>query len=592
MFPGFVWYILSEKAFFKSAILMKRKCGGRCLRGAALESENIMTQLNYPDAGMAECIRRQSEKTPEAFAYEFMGSRVRFRRFWQQVEECAAALQAFGIRENECVTLCLPNIPQAVILLYAINAVGGLANMVHPMAGELEITESVRIGQSRLLVGVDRFADKLLRVSEGTTVTKVLLAAPTDYVPGWKRMAATVAGKIPKAPDDPRILRWKDFLASAGREFTMTKRTASDGAAVLYSGGTTGKRKGILLTNGNLNALALQTVTAGDCVKPGYRMLAVMPIFHGFGLGVCIHTALMAGCECILIPQFSVSSYAAQLKKYQPNVIAGVPTLFEALLRAKKMQKVKLECLAGIFCGGDSLSEELKTKVDAFLLAHGAKEQIREGYGTTECVTASCLTPRYDYRKGSIGLPFPDMRYRIVKVGTDEEVPPMTEGEICLSGPTVMAGYYHEPEETAKVLHADPDGTVWLHTGDLGKMDEDGFVYFVQRLKRLIICSGYNVYPSQVENALNAHEAVLNSCVIGVPDDFRVQVPYAYLMLRPGYEESEELLADIRENCRKYIAKYALPRGFEVREELPKTLVGKVAYRELEEEYRRTHGLS
>ncbi len=550
-----------------------------------------MTQLHYPDGSMAECIRLQSERTPDAFAYEFMGRRVRFSSFWKQVEECAAALLAQGVRENECVTLCLPNIPQAVILLYAINAVGALANMVHPLAGELEITESIQIGESRLLVGVDRFADKLLRVCKGTTVTKVLLAAPTDYVPGYKKLAAKAFGKVPKAPKDPLVLRWETFLEGAKHTpFSFVKRTAADGAAVLYSGGTTGKRKGILLTNGNLNALALQTVAAGDCVKPGYRMLSVMPVFHGFGLGVCIHTALMAGCECILIPQFSVSSYAAQLKKYQPNVIAGVPTLFEALLRAKKMKNVKLSCLTGIFCGGDSLSEELKNKVDAFLLAHGAKEQIREGYGTTECVTASCLTPRYEYRKGSIGLPFPDMRYRIVEVGTDKEVPPMTEGEICLSGPTVMAGYYHEPEETKKVLHTDEEGRVWLHTGDLGKMDEDGFVYFVQRLKRLIISSGYNIYPSQVENALNAHEAVLNSCVIGIPDDFRVQVPYAYLMLRPGYEESEELLADIRENCKKYIARYALPSGFEVRAELPKTLVGKVAYRELEEEYERTHG--
>lgn len=555
--------------------------------------EKYMSEINYPTTSMAECIRLRCEETPDAFAYEFMGKRIRYREFWHQVEVCVRALKARGIQEDECVTICLPNIPQAVILLYAVNALGAVANMVHPLAGDSEITESILLGNSRLLVGMDRFADKLDSVSQGTSVTDILLAAPTDFVPSWKRAASKLLLKTPKVKKQPRFLFWKEFI-EGGRtqhdELPAPKK-GSDGAVILYSGGTTGKRKGILLTNYNFNALALQTIAAGDCVKPGYRMLSVMPVFHGFGLGIGIHTALIAGGECILIPQFSVSSYAKQLKRYQPNVIAGVPTLFEALLRAKRMENVNLSCLTGVFCGGDSLSEELKCKVDRFLKEHGAKEQIREGYGTTECVTASCLTPRFDYRKGSIGLPFPDMVYRIVKPGTEEILPPMTEGEICMSGPTVMAGYYQEPEETKRVIYTDGNGVRWLHTGDLGKMDADGFVYFTQRLKRVIISAGYNIYPSQVENALNAHPAVLNSCVIGVPDDFRVQVPYAYLMLRPGYTMSPELLSEIRENCKKYIAGYALPRGFEVYKELPKTLVGKVAYRELEEEYAKKHHL-
>ena len=309
-----------------------------------------------------------------------------------------------------------------------------------------------------------------------------------------------------------------------------------------------------------------------------------MPIFHGFGLGIGIHTALIGGATCILVPQFSVKLYAEILKKQKPNLIPGVPTLFEALLRADSLEGVDLSFLKGIFSGGDSLSPELKKKVDLFLKEHNCFEQIREGYGTTECVTASCLTPKDYARSGSIGVPFPDTYYKIVKPGTTEELPANTDGEICVSGPTVMLGYMDNPEETAQTLRRHPEGRIWLHTGDLGRMDQDGFVYFRQRIKRMIITSGYNVYPSQLENIIDGHEKVLLSCVIGVKDPYRVQRVKAYVVPMPGVEPTEELKAELLAYCEKRIAKYAMPRELEFRTELPKTLVGKVAYRVLEEE--------
>ena len=314
------------------------------------------------------------------------------------------------------------------------------------------------------------------------------------------------------------------------------------------------------------------------------KMLSVMPVFHGFGLGIGIHTPLVAGGTCILIPQFNVNTYAEVLVKQQPNLIPGVPTLFEALLRAEKLEGADLSFLRGIFSGGDSLSPELKKKVDAFLKAHGCTEQIREGYGTTECVTASCLTPKDYARAGSIGVPFPDTFYKIVAPGTTNEVEPNIEGEICVSGPSVMMGYMDNPEETAGALRRHYDGRIWLHTGDLGHMDRDGFVYFRQRIKRMIITSGYNVYPSQLENIIDGHEKVLLSCVIGVKDPYRVQRVKAYVVPMPGVEPTEELKAELLTYCSKHIAKYAMPREIEFRKELPKTLVGKVAYRVLEEE--------
>ena len=209
-------------------------------------------------------------------------------------------------------------------------------------------------------------------------------------------------------------------------------------------------------------------------------------------------------------------TYAALLKKHKPNFIAGVPTLFEALLRLDGLEKLDLSCLKGMFSGGDSLSVELKKRVDQFLKEHNATIEVREGYGTTECVTASCLTPYNMSKEGSIGIPFPDTYYKIVKVGTEDEAPYGEEGEICLSGPTVMLEYVGHPEETANTLRRHIDGLTWVHTGDLGVMDEDGFIYFRQRIKRMIITSGYNVYPSQLENILDANEFVHLSCVIAV----------------------------------------------------------------------------
>ena len=238
----------------------------------------------------------------------------------------------------------------------------------------------------------------------------------------------------------------------------------------------------------------------------------------------------------------------------------------------------------GVFSGGDSLSIELKKKFDKFLAEHNAAVKIREGYGTTECVTASCLTPYNIEKQGSIGLPYPDTYYKICKPGTTDEVPYGVDGEICIYGPTVMLGYLNHPKETAETLKLHDDGNLWLHTGDMGNMDEDGFIYFKQRIKRMIITSGYNVYPSHIENIIDAHDAVQMSCVIGIRDEYKMQKVKAFIVLKPGYENTRELRENIFNHCKKNIAKYAMPAEIEIRDSLPKTLVGKVAYTVLEKE--------
>jgi long-chain acyl-CoA synthetase len=313
-------------------------------------------------------------------------------------------------------------------------------------------------------------------------------------------------------------------------------------------------------------------------------MLAILPIFHGFGLGVCIHTALVYGVMAILAPQFSINYFAKLLRKYRPHYIAGVPTLFDALLRLPDTGKIDMSRLEGVFSGGDALRPELRRRVDAFLRERGARVRIREGYGLTECVAPSCLTPRDYHREGSIGLPFPDTLYKIVRPGATEEIPRGSTGEICISGPTVMLGYDGSPEETALALRTHGDGRVWLHTGDLGCMDADGFVYFRQRLKRVIISSGYSIFPSHLEDVINSHGSVLDSCVIGVPDDFRMEKPKAFIVLRGGVEPTDGVKEDILSHCRREIAKYAMPCEFEYRDSLPRTRAGKIDFEALRRE--------
>ena len=547
--------------------------------------------LAYPDKTVYGLLRDTANQYPGSTAYVFQGKKTTYAAFLQRIDAAARALVLLGIGKGDRVTICMPNTPQALDCFYALSRIGAVANMIHPLSARSEIAFYLNVSASKAILTLDQFYDKVAStLPELKNPVQILVATIAEELPFPLNLIYphTKAGKHP-LPKEGYYL-WKQLLEwGRGAALPEDRGTAEDTAAILYSGGTTGTAKGICLSSRNFNALGLQTIAAsGYSSIAGMKMLSIMPVFHGFGLGIGIHTALIGGAACILVPQFSVKTYADILVRQKPNLIPGVPTLFEALLRAEGLEQADLSFLRGIFSGGDSLSPELKKKVDAFLKEHGCAEQIREGYGTTECVTASCLTPKDYARSGSIGVPFPDTFYKIVATGTCEEVEPMTEGEICISGPTVMQGYLDAPEETAQTLRTHADGRLWLHTGDLGYMDADGFVYFRQRIKRMLITNGYNVYPSQLENILDGHEKVLQSCVIGIADPSRGQRIKAYIVPMPGVTADSALEAEILEYCKEHIARYALPRQIEFRTELPKTLVGKVAYRVLEEEANRS----
>ncbi len=549
---------------------------------------DVPAHLDYFQGTMWDGVRKSAEQFPDYIAYDFMGKSTTYRQFQAAVETCAKALFRLGVRRNHRVTICLPNCPQAVVMFYAVNVIGGVSNMVHPLSGEKEIEFYLNESESRVAITLDQFYGKFERIRTRVSLDTLILTSVADSlsIPMKIGYRLTEGRKIKPLPKNAPILRWADFL-NQGKDIDKIPEyqgKTDAPAVILYSGGTTGTTKGVLLSNGNFNALARQVIATNPMFRPGDRMLAVMPVFHGFGLGISIHSMLFSAGRCLLVPRFTVKSYAKLLKKNRCNFIAGVPSLYEALLREPSMKNVDLSSLKGVFSGGDSLSASLKNRFDDFLFSHNATVPLREGYGTTECVTASCLTPYHLSKEGSIGVPFPDTYYKIVRPETSETVPYGEEGEICLSGPTVMLGYLNRPEETEKALRLHEDGLRWIHTGDLGVMDEDGFVYFRQRIKRMIITNGYNVYPSQIENILDSMDEVQISCVIGIDDPLRIQSVKAFVVLKQGVAPTDETKAKILAHCRNYIAKYALPRQIEFRDELPKTLVGKVAYRSLEEE--------
>lgn len=543
----------------------------------------------YPQGTMYSAVLAAAEEKPDSVAYDFQGKETIYKDFIEKINQAASAFIKAGIGRNDVVTICMPNTPQAVICLYALNRIGAIASMIHPLSSQKNITYYINYSHSRMILTLDLFYEKVLAaVNEADGDIKIITARIQDELGILKKIAymAVKGRKYTSFPTRTDDFVWSDFVRTGDKSMLPPVIYEKNKTAViLYSGGTSGTPKGIRLSDFNFNALGYQVADITGCtLDDKVSFLSVMPIFHGFGLGIGIHAVLENGAKCILIPQFSKESYAKDVVRKKPNFIAGVPTLYEGLLEVDVFRKADLSFLYGVFSGGDSLSPDLKKRFDKFLKDHNADIQIREGYGLTECVTASCVTPIDSAKEGSIGLPLRDMVYRIVEPGTFNDRPVGEDGEIIISGPTLMLGYLGHEEENEATLRTDANGTKWLFTADTGCMDEDGFVYFRQRMKRMIISSGYNVYPSQIENVLEMHPDVSYACAIGVHDPYKMQKVRAYVVLKNENQATEAEKDRIIQHCKAYLDFYCVPKEIIFKKELPRTLVGKVAYHELEKE--------
>ena len=552
------------------------------------EEENIPSSIEYPDCSMVDMVIQSAEKWPDNVAYTYYGHKVTYKNFVKKIEKAARALKNYGVKEGDRVTICMPNTPEGITMVYAVNMVGAVCNMVHPLSSEKELEYYIKVADSKYVLVIDAVFDKIYKLRDTAQLERIIVVRPSAGL-GFlkKKLYNTLHIKKVRLPsNDSRVVLWEDFIANSYfyQGNYHEERGGNDLAVIMYSGGTTGAPKAVMLSNLNINAESICDGTMIRQIVPGATVLSILPIFHCFGLGICIHTPLCKGMGCILVPAFSHKQFADIIKKNEPNFIVGVPTLFEALINTK-LRSDDLKSVTAVICGGDALNQTLRDKVNDYLKAHGSNAKIRVGYGLTEGSGAVCLSPENAFADGIIGVPFPDTHLKIVKNDTFDELPAEEEGEICISGPLVMMGYLGDDAETAQALRVHPDGRLWLHTGDIGYVGkDDGLIYFAQRLKRIIISSGYNIYPTHLESIINSHEAVLTSTVIGIDHPYKGQVPKAFIVLKPGYKAGKKIEREIRELLERNVPIYALPVAYEFRDKLPQTKVGKVAFKKLEEE--------
>ena len=527
-------------------------------------------------------------------ALNYFENRISYNDFFKAINTCASSLKGFGVKQGDIVTICLPNMPEAIYIFYACNKIGAVADIIHPLSSAEQVKYYLKESKSRYLFLVDFNYEKYKDVISSSSLDKTILVSPKESMKVALSIGYTITRGIKtKKPrwSDTSYISWKNFMKNANtssKEYHANVKS-KDLALILHSGGTTGTPKGIMISNYNFNAMAQQCGVNVIDVRPKDKIVTILPIFHGFGLGVCVHTPLCLKVEAILMPEYDAKRFYKIWKHDKPHVILGVPTLWEGMMSNKDFDNVDMSQLKYIISGGDYLSVVSEIKINNFLHKHGAKVDILKGYGMTESVAATCYTFPGTNEQGSIGIPMVGNTYKICDPETMEELPFGEVGEICVNGPTVMMGYLNNLEETNEILRIHKDKKKWLHTGDLGYISPNGIVYFTQRLKRMIVVSGFNVYPAMIEKVILKHESVKNVCVIGVPHPYKMHVPKAFIELKDGIKPSTTLEKELIKLCKSELALYSIPKDIEFRDKLPLTLYNKVDYKLLEDEELKKH---
>jgi long-chain acyl-CoA synthetase len=546
---------------------------------------DVPPSLDYPDVTLYDALAASARRTPGTTAYDFLGVTATYAELISAVDRCANALAALGLRRGDRITISMPTSPQGVIPLYAAAKLGAVASMIHPLSAPGEIAGYLNRSGSRIAITLDAFYGSFAAIEETTPLETLILARVSDDFPLWKRAGFwwTRGRKISAVPDDARVRWWSELMATPHPDVPRALVDPGEPAAILYSGGTTGTPKGIVLSHTSFVTVGVQ-VGAWIGLGPTDTILAALPIFHGFGLAALVNAGLLNGCRVVLVPVFTPETTAEVIRKKRPTLMAGVPTLYDSLTRHPALQDADLSSLRAAFSGADALPEPVRLGFEELVAKGGGKVRLLEGYGLTEGLSAVMGMPLAESRPGSIGVPFPDTQVAICGFGEADHLPQGEEGEICVAGPTVMLGYLDDPEATAAALKVHADGRTWLHTGDIGRMDEDGFFFFTSRLKRMIKSSGFNVFPSQVEAALHEHPAVAEVCVIGVPDPKQGERVVAVVVPAGTAAQGDELEAELIAHCRARLIKWSCPREIEFRSELPKTRVGKIDFMALTRE--------
>ena len=537
----------------------------------------------YPDVSLYSLLESAAGRHADRAAIAFLGKHIPYRRLLAEVERCSAMLAELGVRKGDRVGLVLPNCPQYVIAYYAIVRLGAIVVGNNPLYAVDELRHQLIDAGIEVCITLEQLYPLTAEAIEGTPVRELVVTKLTDYMKfplnklapiKFRKDAKKAGDPWPPVPRGTPVKWWNSLMKAAGTPPPPAEiDPATDPAGFIYTGGTTGRAKGAMLTHRNLVANALQSAVWSGCQEGEEVVMCVLPFFHSYGMTTELNTAISRGGTLVLVPRFELHMVLQQIQKEKPTLFPGVPRLYMQINDAEESKKYDLSSIRACVSGAAPLPTAVAESFER--LTGGA---LVEGYGLTEASPVTHANPLRGKRKaGSIGMPVPDTDCRIVELEEpDKEVEPGSPGELLIRGPQVMLGYWNRPDETALMIR---DG--WLHTGDIAEMDEDGYFKIVDRLKDMILVSGFNVYPTEVEDALYRNPKIAKCAVVGLPDPKTGEAVKAYIVLRPGETATaEEIVADARE----HLTGYRVPKLIEFRDSLPETLIGKVLRRVLLEE--------
>ncbi len=540
----------------------------------------VVPEVSYENRCLPTFLERAARDFPDNLALGFEGYRLSYRELDAMVQRFAAALDHFGVKKGDGVAILLPNLIPCVVAYYAILRLGAVAVMNNPLYSDRELEHQFNDSGATVLVTLDLLADRMVALRPKTRIQQIVYTSIGDYLPFPKSLLFPLVAKKKKMAADvspaPELYRWKDLLKQHPPQAPEAELSFEDTAMYQYTGGTTGVSKGVILTHGNLSRQVQQIAAWFPGFARGREtMIGALPFFHVFGLSVSMNLAIYMAWGNLLVPKPQAESLLKTISKFKPSFAPLVPTMFIGILNHPGIAKADLSSIKGCFSGSAPLPIEV---IRDFEKKTGAI--IVEGYGLTETSPVTHVNPfNPKTRKiGSIGLPVPDTECRIVSIEDGEtDMPVGEEGELLIRGPQAMKGYWRMPEETAHVLTEDG----WLHTGDIAKMDADGYFYIVDRKKDLIIAGGYNIYPREIDEVFYEHPQVQEACSVGVPHPHRGEAVKVFVVLKEGESATE---AELMEYCKGKLAKYKWPEEIEFRDELPKTNVGKILRKDLRAE--------
>ena len=546
--------------------------------------------LKMPRMKIYSYLKDVNKNRLDTTALHYYGKNITYGQLIRQIDEVANAYAALGVKAGDTVSLLSASTPESIMTVYALNKIGAITNAIDPRQNTEFIEKMIKDSGSKILVVINIAWPKVKKIKEAIRQDYIIVQSASTSLPLFKRIAMNIAVR-PKIEYGGGVMTWNDFMKNSRRGTAIEVDYKGDNVvAIAYTGGTTGFPKGVMLTNDSINSVAFSFKHCGIVYEKGERFLGIMPIFSSYGLVCGIHMPLTMEIELALIPKFNPSDLAKHIKKYRPNHLISTPAFYEMMMQDPILKGMDLSFLKTLGSGGDTMNEGLEAKLGEFIKEHNMRYPLCQGYGMSELSAAASFCVNDRYKAGSVGVPCLTTTVSVFDPETGEELDYNQQGEICMTGPSMMKGYFNNPEETAHVMRLHDDGKVWIHSGDIGYIDEDGFIFIKGRVKRMITRpDGHKVFPVIIESAINALPSVINCVVIGVNnrDGIQGQWPMAIVQLAEEVDDAAKECRKIFKLCDATLEERGKPVGVIPIDEIPLTGMGKNDYRALEKQYRK-----